>query len=103
MAEDAARRRVGRVLLAVALVGSAAAGVIVTASPAHATAFTFSTGVPDGAMAMASHPVNPSGPDTEAADDFILTSPTVLTGASFTGLLPLGTPPPHVLRVLVEI
>ena len=54
--------------------------VVLTATPAAAQVFSFSTGDPDGLMAMASR-----GPNSqiEAADDFITTAPTtVLTGAT---------------------
>jgi hypothetical protein len=58
---------------------------VLLAAAASADVFTFSTGNPDGLMAMASR-----GPDSqiEAADDFITTAPTTtLTSATFTGLL----------------
>jgi hypothetical protein len=57
--------------------------------PAAATPapFFFSTGDPDGKIAIATRPGSVGGPfEIESADDFALTSPTTLTGASFTGL-----------------
>jgi hypothetical protein len=76
------RIRIGRVGFAVAvtliLCGPAAAG---------ATTFAFSTGNPDGRMAMASRPASSGKPEIEAADDFALTAQTTITHASFTGLL----------------
>ena len=69
----------------------------------HASAATqvvFSTGNPDGLMAMASRP---SGTETEAADDFALSGQTSLTSASFTGLLPSAASLATVGRVVVEI
>jgi hypothetical protein len=64
--------------------------------------FTFSTGATDGLMAMASHQAG-GGPETEAADDFILSGETLLTEASFTGLVPAGTTPSSIRDVTVEI
>ena len=49
--------------------------------------FSFSTGDPDGKMAMASRPGSGGKIEIEAADDFILTQATSLTHASFTGLI----------------
>jgi hypothetical protein len=69
----------------------------------------FSTGSPDGKMAMASRPgPGPGGganQETEAADDFIFTAPlTFVNFATFTGLLPasvdLNT---GIKQVVVEI
>ena len=61
----------------------------------------FSTGDPDGLMAMASRPENGGNIEIEAADDFILDNPFGLTGATFVGLLPSGGA--SVSRVVVEI
>ena len=54
-------------------------------------AFNFSTGNPDGKMATASRPSSTGNPEIESADDFLLTSPTELTSATFTGLVPTGS------------
>ena len=51
----------------------------------------FSTGAPDGRIAMASRPGNSTLPEIEAADDFLLDFPTALLGVSFTGLIPQGS------------
>jgi hypothetical protein len=61
--------------------------------PAAATpsALIFSTGDPDGKIATATRPATGSPFEIESADDFALTGPTTLTGASFTGLF---VPPP---------
>src|SRR5262249_39699174 len=57
-------------------------------APARAgDAFFFSTGDPDGRMAMATRPSSAGKIEIEAADDFALKSPTSLTSATFTGLL----------------
>jgi hypothetical protein len=50
--------------------------------------FTFSTGSPDGKMAMASRPASSGKPEIEAGDDFVLTATTAITHATFTGLMP---------------
>ena len=57
------------------------------ASPACADSLVVSTGRPDGLMAMASRPGTGGKIEIEAADDFILTQPTSITGRTFTGLL----------------
>lgn len=54
---------------------------------AVAAAYSFSTGDPDGKMAMASRPSSAGQFEIETADDFVLTDATQITGASFTGLL----------------
>jgi len=91
MADSGTRKPGRRALLAALLVGSTMVGVVLTSSTAHAITYAFSTGAPDGLMAMESHPAGTAGAETEAADDFVLTSSTAVTGASFTGLLPTGT------------
>ncbi len=73
------------------------------ALPAAADPFFFSTGDPNGLMAAASRPPSASVFEIESADDFILTNPTSITGASFTGLLPLGAPLGNISQVVVEI
>jgi hypothetical protein len=65
--------------------------------------FTFSTGSPDGRMATASRPSSPGKAEIESADDFILSSKTSLTQATFTGLLPKGFSPSDIKDVRVEI
>lgn len=65
--------------------------------------FTFTTGAPDGLIGLASRPAGPAGIEIETADDFTLTNPTTITGATFTGLLPLGTPLANVNFVGVEL
>jgi hypothetical protein len=66
-------------------------------------AFNFSTGLPDGLMATASRPSSPGRPEIESADDFILSSETVINHATFTGLLPKGVSPSDIKDVRVEI
>jgi len=79
---------------------------LMSAFSARATAdstFFFSTGDTDGRIALASRPSSAGKIEIESADDFVLTSQTNLTGATFTGLLPTGTPLSNVLDVRVEI
>jgi len=75
------------------------------ASSRAATPFFFSTGNPDGLIGMASHPENPGFGqiEIEAADDFVLSSATSITSATFTGLLATGTPLTSIGQVSVEI
>lgn len=80
------RFKLGRAALAVtALVLAATAGM---PSAANADVFSFSTGNPDGKMAMASRPDSAGKPEIEAADDFVLTAPTAITHVTFTGIMP---------------
>jgi hypothetical protein len=77
--------------------------IALIAGPVSADAFFFSTGDTDGKMAAASRPGSAGKLEIEAADDFVLTSATKLTSATFTGLIPLGTPLSDVVDVRVEI
>ena len=54
-----------------------------------ATPFFFSTGNPDGLIAVATRPDSPGKFEIEAGDDFVLTGlgNTTITSATFTGLL----------------
>src|SRR5262249_50274726 len=84
------------------------AAMVVAASalprPARAgSSFFFSTGSPDGRMAMASRPSSSGKIEIEAADDFVLTSRTNITSATFTGLLPSGASLQDVSDVRIEI
>lgn len=75
----------------------------VIALPACAAPFYFSTGDPDGLMGMASRPADGALIEIEAADDFITTSPTTVTGATFTGLFVGGATIPDIASIGVEI
>jgi hypothetical protein len=77
--------------------------VILWASPAFADPFFFATEIPDGKMATASRPSSTGKIEIEAADDFVLTSPTQLTSATFTGLLPTNAALSDIVDVRVEI
>src|SRR5438067_7140711 len=67
-----------------------------------ATPFFFTTGSPDGRIGLASRPAGP-GIEIETADDFILATQTIITGATFTGLLPSGVPISGITFVGVEL
>jgi hypothetical protein len=60
---------------------------LMLSAPASAADFFFTTGDPDGRLAAASRPESRHKIEIEAADDFILTAPTTINGATFTGLL----------------
>ena len=66
--------------------------------------FLFSTGNPDGKLGALSRPAGSQGPETETADDFVLTQATVISGASIHGLIvPTESSAPSISRVEVEI
>jgi hypothetical protein len=69
-------------------------------APAYATSFSFNTGDPDGKIGTASRPGSAGGIEIESADDFILTSETLINQATFTGLVPSSS---TVQQVIVEI
>jgi hypothetical protein len=76
------------------------AGVL--ADEVAAATFFFSTGNPNGLIAFGSRP-STTGQEIEAADDFVLTDPTSLSSATFSGLLPSATSPSDIEQVRVEI
>jgi hypothetical protein len=76
---------------------------LLTSMPAAATPFFFSTGDPDGKMATASRPSTGGKFEIESADDFVLTQPTSITNATFTGLLTGGATVADIGQVVVEI
>jgi hypothetical protein len=73
--------------------------------PASLPVLLFSTGAPDGRMAVASRPANAAASqiEIEAADDFVLTGAVRISNASFTGLLPTGAQLSSIQQVEVEI
>ena len=79
------------------------AGGLVGAKPAIGATEFFSTGNPDGKIATLSRPGSAGKLETESADDFLLNTPTRITGATFTGLLPSGTLVSGIQSVDVEI
>jgi hypothetical protein len=76
---------------------------LLTTMPAAATPFFFSTGDPDAKMATASRPSTSGKFEIESADDFVLTQPTSITSATFTGLLTGGATLADIGQVVVEI
>lgn len=80
------------------------AGVCLIAASAQATPlFTFSTGDPDGLIGTATRPSSAGRIEIETGDDFILTAPTSITNAAFTGLLTGGATANDIGNVRVEI
>lgn len=85
------------------IVLAAAFTAALLAERASATPFTFSTGNPDGLIATLSRPASTGKLETETADDFVTSAPTMITSATFTGLLPSGTPLGAVNQVEIEL
>lgn len=73
------------------------------AIPAAADSVIVNTGSPDGKIAMAARPESPGKVEIEAADDFILSGATSVTGGSFVGLLPKNASLSNIKEVIVEI
>ena len=63
----------------------------------------FDTGSPDGKLGAASRPDSVGAIEIESADDFLFSSPTRITGATFTGMLPIDFALGGVSQVAVEI
>ena len=82
---------------------SAAALGFIIAGPARAEPFLFSNGNPDGKIATLSRQASPGKLETETADDFVTTTNTLITGATFTGLLVGGATPANVANVEIEL
>src|SRR5215831_7118847 len=74
-------------------------GISVSAS---ADPFIFSTGNVTPSIGMASRPESAGKIEIEAADDFVLTSETILTGGTFTGLI-TGATTANIGQVVLEI
>jgi len=77
-------------------------GATLLSVPGSAAAFHFDSGTPDGKLAAASQPSS-AGTEKETGDDFILTVPTTLNHATFTGLIPVAVPTSSVQQVVIEI
>jgi hypothetical protein len=69
------------------------------------SAFTFSTGTPDGKIATISEPANAHDAhvEFETGDDFVLNTETRIQSAAFTGLLTGGATRLNVSNLVVEI
>lgn len=76
---------------------------VASALPAAATPFFFSTGNTDGLIATLSRQASTGKLETETADDFVTTAPTLITNATFTGLLVGGATPASVSNVEIEL
>ena len=77
--------------------------LLALAPRASAQTFSFSTGDPDGLIGTLSGVSTTTQIQTETADDFTLAETTLITQATFTGLLPLGAVPSSITNVEVEI
>jgi hypothetical protein len=72
--------------------------------PAVADTFFFSTGDPDGKIATLSRTASTGKLETETADDFVTTAgKTIITNATFTGLLVGGATPADASQVEIEL
>src|SRR5215467_401301 len=89
------RNRISTTVLTLAFAASFVAA-------AQADQFSFSTGSPDGKLGAFSRPAGSQGVETETADDFVLTQPTILNGATVHGLI-TGASASNITRVEVEI
>jgi hypothetical protein len=76
---------------------------VVAVTPAAADTFFFSTGDPDGKIATLSRTASTGKLETETADDFVTTAPTVITSATFTGLFVGGATTADVHDVEIEL
>jgi len=92
------RRSIARSLPLIATV----AMLVGFAHPALAAPFFFTTGNPDGLIGTLSRPASGATIQTETADDFILSQPTRITSATFTGLIPIGAPLSSITQVEIE-
>jgi hypothetical protein len=70
--------------------------------PAAADPFSFTTGDPDGKLGALSRRPSPGKIETETADDFVLTVPTVISRATIHGLIPSGAPVSSITEVEIE-
>ena len=82
------------------LVSAILLSCIAAADSATADIFLYSNTAVNGQMAAATRPSSAGAFEIEAADDFVLTNQTVINGATFTGLAPVGS---HVTGVTLEI
>jgi hypothetical protein len=83
--------------------GAAALLGLLTALPAAADPFFFSTGNVTNLIATAARPGIGGKFEIESADDFVTTGATSITSATFTGLLTGGATVGNVGEVVVEI
>jgi len=67
---------------------------------AFAETVLYNNDIADGKIATLSRPDSPGVSERETADDFLLSSNSLITGGSFTGLVPAGS---HITNINVEI
>jgi hypothetical protein len=101
-------KRFVRLVLSASRPTAGALASLLLVTQASADTFSFSTGDPDGKIATLSRPASPGKIQTETADDFIIVSnstlnTTLISQATFTGLIPSGAPLSSVLNVEIEI
>jgi hypothetical protein len=70
---------------------------------ALAAPFSFSTGAPDGRIATLSRTASTGKLETETADDFVTTGTTLITSATFTGLLVGAATTANIQNVEIEL
>src|SRR5438045_3011913 len=87
----------------VVLAGILFLALVVLAVQVSAISFSFSSGAPDGRVVTLSVPSSTGNIQTETADDFVLATNTLISQATFTGLIPSGTPLTAVANVEIEI
>src|SRR6516225_2307292 len=92
-----------RLITLLALLLGLATALGFSIQPAAADPFFFSTGNPDGLIATLSRTASPGKLETETADDFVTTAPTVITNATFTGLIVGGATTADVHNVEIEL
>jgi hypothetical protein len=93
--EDSMKTRIATASAAALSIG------LLTNLPTAADPFFFSTGNPDGKLGALSRRPSPGNIETETADDFVLSDPTVISRAIFHGLIPLRAD--DITKVEVEI
>jgi hypothetical protein len=81
----------------------AGAGCLLAAPAKAQTPFFFSTGLPDGKIATLSRTASAGKLETETADDFVTNATTVITNATFIGLVPTGFNLANVHDVEIEL
>ncbi len=74
-----------------------------SAPPASAATFSFSTGNPNGLMATGSRPPSSGKIEIESGDDFVLSGLTSIGAASFVGLIGGGAATSDISQVVVEL
>ena len=77
--------------------------VAVSALPAAADSFFFSTGNVTDSIAIATRPETAGKFEIEAADDFVLNTQARINSATFTGLLTGGATTANISQVVLEI